>query len=76
MKRASLGKMCAHFLELSFLKCNGNAVFFFKNTRSKEKGPFLFEKLYFLSFGGCPYFLYKTLDKVYNKQLRSYNPTN
>ena len=29
-------------------KCNENAIFLFKNTRNKEKDPFLFEKWYFL----------------------------
>ena len=26
------------------LKCNGNGVSFFKNTKNKEKSPLLFEK--------------------------------
>ena len=31
------------YLGLSFLKCNENAVFSFKNTYSKKIGPFFFE---------------------------------
>ena len=36
-----------------------------------EKCPFCYD-----IFEGCPYFLNKTLDKVYSAQLRSCNPTN
>ena len=37
MASAYLDKMCVHFLELPFLKCNENAVFLLKNTHNKEK---------------------------------------
>ena len=43
MTSVYLGKMCVHSLKLSFLKCNENAVFLFKNTNNKETSPFLFE---------------------------------
>ena len=47
-------------------------------TQNKVKGPFSLEKCPFcyVIIGGHPYFLNKTLDKVYNNQLRSCNPTN
>ena len=32
--------------------------------------------VFFVMFGGCPSFLNKVLDKVYSKQLRSYDPAN
>ena len=43
MASVYLSKMCVHFLELPFSKCNENAVFSFKNTYNKEKGLSLFE---------------------------------
>ena len=48
--RAYLGKLCVHFLELPFLKYNENAVFLFRNTYNKEKGPFLLESDMFYYF--------------------------
>ena len=36
------------FFRRARLKCNENAVFSFKNTQNKEKGPFLFEKWSFV----------------------------
>ena len=39
MRSAYLGKLCICFLELSFLKCNENVAFLFKNTCSKKKAP-------------------------------------
>ena len=47
MKRAYIGEMCVHFFEMLFLKHNENAALS-KNVCNKEKGPFLFEKRYFL----------------------------
>ena len=47
MERVYLGKMYVLFLELPFFKYTENAVFLFKNPRYKEKGPFLFENVYF-----------------------------
>ena len=38
-----LSKMCVHFLELSFLRCNENTVSLFENTYNNEKDLFLFE---------------------------------
>ena len=32
--------------------------------------------VFFVMFGGYPSFLNKVLDKVYSKQLRSYDPAN
>ena len=55
------------FGEAAYLKCNENAVFFFKNTQNKEKGPLLFKKWSFCYADGCPYLLNKALDKVYSK---------
>ena len=57
------------FLELLLLKCNKNAVFYFKITQNKVKGLFFFLKSVLI-------FMFKTLDKVYINQLKSYNPTN
>ena len=70
--------MCVHFSELLLLKCNEISVFFFKITKNKIKCPFFLEKSPFcyVMFGGCPYFLNKTLDKVDSNKLRSCNPTN
>ena len=72
------GNMCVYFLELLLLKCNENAVLFFKITQDKVNGLFFLEKCPFCNivFGGCPYFLNKVLDKVCGNQYRSCNPTN
>ena len=56
MTSAYRGKMCVHFLELPFLKCNGNAVFPFENTYNKEKGPFLFKSYTFCYVWWLPWF--------------------
>ena len=53
--------MCAHFLELPFLKCNENAVFSVKNTYDKGKGSFLFESDIF------GVFLVVALEKAFSK---------
>ena len=80
MTKAYLGKMYVQFLELPFLKCNEDAVFLFKNTYNKEKQPFLFEidlkVVFFVMFGSCSYFINKALNRVYSKQLRSYDTAN
>ena len=62
-----LGKMCIHFFsEMLHLKCNEHAVFFLEVTRNEVNGSFFLEKGPFcdVMFGGCPYFINKTLDKV------------
>ena len=41
---AYLGKLRVHFLDLSLSTCNENDVFLFKNTYTKGKSPFLFER--------------------------------
>ena len=47
--------MHVHFLELLLVKCDENAVFFFKMG---QKGPFLKKCLLFYAmFGGYPNFL-------------------
>ena len=71
------GKIFVHFSELLLLKYNENAIFFFKITQNEVKAPFFLEKSPFrcVTFGGFPYFLNETLDKVYSNQLRSCNPT-
>ena len=62
MASAYLVKVGVHFLELLLLNCYENAVFSFKNTYNKKKGPFFFKSNIFFVFGGCPYFLNKALD--------------
>ena len=64
------------FAERLFLKCNENAVFFLKITHNKVKGPFLLEKgpLRYVMFSDCPYFLFKTLNKVYSSQSKKLQP--
>ena len=57
MTSADFGKMCINILELSFLKCNENAVFLFKRI------SFCLKVIFFVIFGGSPYFLHKALDK-------------
>ena len=49
-----------------------------KTTQNKVRGTFYLKKcpFYYVMFGGCPYFLNKTLDHVYSIKLRSWNPTN
>ena len=35
----------------------------------KKNFPFCLKLLFFIKFGGCPYFPNKALDKVYSKQV-------
>ena len=42
----------------------------------RKRVPFGVKEIFLVMFGGCPYFLNKALDKVYSKQLRSYDPAN
>ena len=62
-----------HFLDLPFLKYNQNAVFLFKIPIIRNMVSFFLKVIFFVMFGGCTY---KALDKVYSKQLRSYDPAN
>ena len=71
MTSTYLGKMCVHILELLFLKCNKNAALI-----RRKRVPSCMKVVFFAMFGGCPSFLNKVLDKVYSKQLRSYEPAN
>ena len=64
------------FSERLLLKYNENTVFFFKITQNKEKIPLEDCTFCHVKFGGCPYLLNKTLNKIYINQLRSCNPTN
>ena len=41
----------------------------------REESRFVCKAIFFM-FGGCPYFLNKDLDEVYNKQLKSCDPAN
>ena len=76
MPSAYLGKILVDLLELPFLKCNENTVFLFKNTYNNNRVPFCLKVIFFVIFGGWPYFLNKTLDKSYSKQLRMYDLAN
>ena len=76
---ADFGKMCINFLEQSSLNCNKNAIFLFsylKLSIIRKRIRFCLKVMFFVMFGSCPHFLNKVLDKVYSKQLRSYDPTN
>ena len=64
--------MCPNFSELLFLRWNKNAVFK-KNNQNKPLEKCLF--CYFM-FGSWPYFLNKTLHKVYDNQLRKRTEKN
>ena len=39
-----LGKTCVYFLELLLLRCNEEAVFFFKITQNQVERPFFLKK--------------------------------
>ena len=58
--------------------CNVMVLSFLKIPQIEVQGSFFIEKLYFcyVMFYDCPYFLSKTLDKVYSNQLKSCNSTN
>ena len=67
MKSAHLDKGGVHFLMLlSYLKI----------PIIKKKVRFCLKLIFFVMFSGCLYVLNKALDKVYSKQLRSYEPVN
>ena len=63
MTSTYLGKICVHFLRLTFSKCNEIDAFHFYKKIPFESDNFLLCSLV-------------ALDKVYSKQLRSYNPAN
>ena len=54
MISAYLGEMWVHFLELHFLKCNGNIAFLYKNIDNIENDPFCLQSgtfyVWWLSF--------------------------
>ena len=71
-------QISVYILEPLLLEYSKNVVFFFKIFQNKVKGPFCLESAFFcyVTFGGYHFFLNKTLDKVYSKQLRDYNLIN
>ena len=54
------------FLELVLLKRNENGTIFLKISQYKVESLFFLEKCpsCYVIFGGCPYFLNRTLNKV------------
>ena len=73
MRSIYLSKICVNFSELFLLNYNENAIFFFKITQKNCRGTLFLEKfpLHYVMFGGCPYFLSNTLDKVYSYRLKN-----
>ena len=75
MTSTYLGKMCVYFLELFLLKYNKKASRL-KIPIIRKRVSFSLNVIFFGMFGGCPFLLNKAPDKVYSKQLRSYDSSN